>query len=236
MINNKKRLLSLVAVFSAIELILAILVQITDGTLNKTVSFLVVILACAFVALFYAKTKEYYLTQIALVGTVFADFFLVVLDNGTRELAMVFFSITQICYFLRLYFGHTSKRERQIHLILRGIAIVTAMIATIIVLKEKTDFLSLISLFYYANLIINVVYAFVQVKKSLIFALGLVLFALCDLFIGFGVLGSSYLTLEQGTLWYWLAHPGFNLAWLFYVPSQALLALSLLKTKLNELK
>ena len=35
----------------------------------------------------------------------------------------------------------------------------------IIVLKEKTDFLSVISVFYFANLAINIVFAFVQKQK-----------------------------------------------------------------------
>ena len=236
MINTQKRLFSLVIAFSVTELVLGILVQTTGGTLNKLVSFLVVILACLACALLFTKTKAYYFTQIALVCTVFADLFLVVLTPVQRELAMVFFSGTQICYFLRLYLEHQTKKQRIIHLVARTSAVVLSLILTALVLKEKTDFLSLISLFYYANLIINVVYSFIQVKKSLVFAIGLTLFALCDLFVGFSVLGSLYLKLEQGTLLYWFAHPGINLAWIFYVPSQALLPLSLLKTKMNHLK
>ena len=58
-------------------------------------------------------------------------------------------------------------------------------------------------------------------------AVGLLLFLLCDVFVGFSVLG-EYLTVSEGTFAYFLAHPGFNAAWLFYVPAQTLLGLNVM--------
>ena len=139
---------------------------------------------------------------------------------------MIFFSITQICYFIRIYLSQNDRKIRIIHLIVRILLVVIALIATIIVLKENTDLLSLISLFYYANLLVNVVFSFITNKKSLLFSIGLACFAMCDLFIGFSVLNDSYIELKEGTLLYFLANPGFNIAWIFYVPSQTLIALS----------
>lgn len=231
MLNTRNRLINAAIIFSFLELALGIMVQTTSGMLNTTVSFAAIVLACAFAALMFTRTRDYVLTQLALVCTVFADLFLVVMSNPQRELAMLFFSVTQICYFLRIYFNQSERIHRKIHLILRICIIVVALTLTVIILKEKTDFLSLISLFYYANLVMNVVFAFTQIKKNIIFPIGLFLFAMCDMFIGFGVLGELYFILEKGTLLYWLANPGFNLAWVFYVPSQACLSLSLLKPK-----
>ncbi len=233
--NTRKRLINACSVFLGVELALGILVQTTSGALNTVVSFGAIVLACLFAIVLYTKTKEYALTQIALACTVIADLFLVVLVSH-RELAMVSFSVTQICYFLRLYFEQKNRKERYIHLIVRSATIVVALVMTVVVLKEKADFLSLISLFYYANLLINVVYSYMQIKKTMLFAIGLTLFALCDLFIGFGVLDELYMSMEKGTLLYWLSNPGFNLAWVFYVPSQALLSLSLAKTKLESIQ
>ncbi len=232
-LNTQKRLISACSVFLGVELALGILVQTTGGALNTVVSFGAIVLACLFAIALYTKTKEYALTQIALACTVIADLFLVVLTSH-RELAMVSFSVTQICYFLRIYLEQQSKRERIIHLSVRGTLVALALVLTVVVLKEKTDFLSLISLFYYANLLMNVIYSYLQLKKSMLFAIGLTLFALCDLFIGFSVLGELYMSMEKGTLLYWLSNPGFNIAWVFYVPSQALLSVSLAKTKLNS--
>ena len=232
-----KRLLNITVVaFLGIEAVLGVLVQKTAFTLNVVVSFAVVVLACLFAILLFTKTKDYIFTQIALVCTVFADLFLVVItDQQYRALAMVFFSGTQICYALRIYFNQQNTKEKIIHLSARLSLIVISMIATVVVLKDKTDFLSLISLFYYANLLTNIVFAFVQAKKSVLFAVGLLLFALCDLFIGFPILEQSYIELQEGTFLYWIAHPGFNLAWAFYVPSQALLPLSLAKLKFQKI-
>ena len=67
-------------------------------------------------------------------------------------------------------------------------------------LKEKTDFLSLISTFYYINLIINIIFAFKQKESSILFPIGLLLFACCDLQVGLIVLNSSYITIENNLI------------------------------------
>lgn len=234
MLKTQKRLISSIAVFSAIELTLGILVQTTSSTFNTVVSFLSVVIACAFVALAFSKTTTYLFTQIALVCTVFADLFLVVLTPINREAGMVFFALAQICYFLRIYFEQDSKKLKNAHIIARLSAIIVALSATVIVLKDKTDFLSLISLFYYANLITSIVFAFINGKKSLVFAIGLVLFAMCDALIGLSTMADLYISVAEGTLLYSIIHPSFDLAWVFYVPSQALIAISVACDKLKK--
>jgi len=138
---------------------------------------------------------------------------------------MFFFSITQICYFFIIYFNQNNLKEKKIHIVIRSIVIIIALLLTFIVLKENTNLLSLISLFYYANLIMNIVFSFRMDNKSLIFSIGLILFACCDLLIGLDIMDSSFIQLKEGTILYFLANPGFNLAWMFYVPSQMLLGL-----------
>ena len=145
--------------------------------------------------------------------------------------AMICFSITQICYFLRLYFNQSSQKEKTIHLIIRSFFSILIIIITFIVLKENTDFLSVISTFYYINLIINIIYAFKQKNQSLLFPIGLLLFACCDLQVGLNVLNSSYINIENNPIISFIVNPPFNLAWLFYVPSQTLIALSILNDK-----
>ncbi len=214
-------------IFITLELVLTVLVQLLSGRANTVVSFFAIVLACLFPILFINNSKDYKLTQIGLISTVFADLFLVVLEPMRQLPAMFFFSITQICYLLRIYFNQENKKIE--HLIIRSIVIVISIIITILVLKDKTDFLSIISIFYYANLIMNIVYSFLTSQKSILLSIGLILFACCDLLIGISVLDSSYLNIPEGTLFYFLCHPGFNLAWLFYVPSQTLISLSVIK-------
>lgn len=227
---NKYRTNTFIVIFSIIELILCILVQITNGTANIVVSYTAVVIAFLFSLLHFETDKFYLLTLTGLLCTVFADLFLVVVEPIKQIPAMFFFSITQICYFIRIYLKQDDKKESTIHIIIRILVILTCIIATIIVLKDKTDCLSLISLFYYANLLVNTIFAFVYFNKNKLFAIGLLCFTLCDLFIGFSILDQSYISIKENSILYFLCNPGFNIAWLFYVPSQTLISLSCIKS------
>lgn len=226
---NKRQIVLLSSIFVIIEITFSILIQITSGDINTILSFSTIVLACIFPLLFMNRNRNYIYTQIGLVCTVCADLFLVVIEPMYQIPAMCFFSITQICYFLRIYFNQSSNKQKLIHLLIRIIMIVLVLIITVIVLKDKTDFLSIISMFYYTNLIMNIIFASIQYKKSLLFPIGLLLFACCDLLIGLDVLDSLYLEIKEGTFLSFLCNPGFNLAWVFYVPSQMFIALSMLE-------
>ena len=101
------------------------------------------------------------------------------------------------------------------------------------VLGENTDALALVSMFYYANLILNIVFAFFNFKKSWVLIFGLICFLICDTFIGVSNM-VAYINLENNPFLYTLLNPGFNAAWAFYVPSQTLLAISLLPEKTKK--
>jgi hypothetical protein len=160
-----------------------------------------------------------------------ADWFLVVTKPMEQLTAMIFFSVTQICYFLRLYISEDNAKKRALHCIIRASLVAIALALTFIVLKDKTDALSLVSLFYYANLIMNIIAAFAQFKKFPILAIGLLLFLMCDTFIGLDVMAKSYIPIQDGSFLHSVLHSGLNIGWIFYVPSQALIAISLLKIK-----
>lgn len=226
---NKRQIVLLSSIFVIIEITFSILIQITSGDINTILSFSTIVLACIFPLLFMNRNRNYIYTQIGLVCTVCADLFLVVIEPMYQIPAMCFFSITQICYFLRIYFNQPSNKQKLIHLLIRIIMIVLVLSITTIVLKDKTDFLSIISMFYYTNLIMNIIFATIQYKKSLLFPIGLLLFACCDLLIGLDVLDSLYLEIKEGTFLSFLCNPGFNLAWVFYVPSQMFIALSMVE-------
>jgi hypothetical protein len=230
MLKNKKAIIIALSSFLAIQSVLFVLVQTTKGEIHDVVSFAVVVLSALFMLLCIQRSKSYILMQIGLICTVFADLFLVVIDPMIQLPAMVFFSGTQICYFLRIYFTTTSKKEKLIHLILRASLIVIIQIITVIVLKKKTDALSLVSMFYYTNLVLNVIFAFVHFKKLPLFAIGLILFLLCDTIIGLDIMAESYITGKALETFNSIL-TGLNWAWVFYVPSQALLGISLLKLK-----
>lgn len=235
MLLNNKNLFktSIIISYIVIEIILGVLIQTTSGILNTTSSFLAVVLAFVF-SIYLLLTnininKELILLSCGLFCTVLADLFLVVINPMMQLHAMIFFSLTQICYFIIIYLNQENTNKKVIHLIIRITITSISLLATVLVLKENTDALSLISLFYYANLISNIIFSFTINEINIIFSIGLILFACCDLLIGLNIMASSYLPIEEGTILYFLAHPGFNLAWIFYVPSQVLLSLYSLK-------
>ena len=154
----------------------------------------------------------------ALFCTVLADLCLVVMDPIQRLWGMVFFLGAQIFYAVKLSRGKTL-------LYIRLGLILAAEAVTILVLGKKTDALALVSLCYYANLIMNIVCAFARWREHKSMAIALVLFLLCDTVIGLQVMGGMYLPIGDGSLLSRILYPGFDLAWFFYLPSQVLLAL-----------
>ena len=140
------------------------------------------------------------------------------------------FSVVQAAYFLRLYLEDENRTRRGVHVILRAVLSVVAVCVTVAVLGKNCDAVALVSVFYYANLILNAAFAFVSFGKNPIFAIGLALFILCDTVIGLSMI-DSYLPVAKDSLFYRILSPGFDLAWTFYLPSQALLAVSLLPNR-----
>ena len=220
------------AVFVAAELALGILLQVTGGGLTVLFSYLAVVLACLFCVLFCEPSRIYAVTQGALICTVCADWFLVVTDPRQQLPAMIFFSAAQLLYASRLFFAQTD-RTRCIHVWIRSVLSLLAGAVTVGVLGDACDAVALVSMFYYANLILNLVYAFLAGRGERLFFVGLLLFLLCDTVIGLSCL-DPYFTVSSDSFLYRIIHPGFNLAWVFYVPSQALIALSLLPRALKR--
>ena len=227
MIKSKRTLLMLSAAFLCVMAVLGVLMLTAQGSIPINLRYTAVVLACLFCVLFAEKSLSFGLTQLALMCTVGADYFLVWRTDMLRLPAMLCFSVVQIAYFLRLYFEDENKTRRRVHLILRVVLSVAAVVVTMIVLGKHCDAVAAVSMFYYANLILNAVFAFVSFGKNPIFAIGLALFILCDTVIGFSLI-DTYLPISEQSVIYKIIYPGFDLAWAFYLPSQALLAVSLL--------
>lgn len=172
--------------------------------------------------LFALLQKPKSLITAALFFTVLADLCLVVFDPVQRLWGMVFFSAVQILYAIYLHRG-------RVLLSIRLILIVAAEMITILVLRKDTDALALVSLFYYANLIMNLICAFMANHKRM--GIAFILFLLCDTVIGLQVMGALYLPIAEGSLLHAILSPGFDLAWFFYLPSQVLLSLENKQTR-----
>ena len=233
MIKSKRLLVVLSAIFLTAEAVLGVLLQTVQDKTPINLRYTAVVLACLFVILFAEKSLSFLFTMIALACTVGADYFLVYSEEMRQLPAMLFFSVTQIAYFLRLYFEDKNKVRRIVHLICRVSLSTIAVGATLAVLGSGADGVAVVSMFYYANLILNIVFAFIAPQKSWTFAIGLLLFVLCDTVIGLSLI-NTYLPIPEGSFIYKLIYPGFDLAWAFYLPSQTLLSISLLPKRLHH--
>ncbi len=219
--NNKTFITVFLIVFVTIEIVLGINIQFSDNLPYRILTLSSIAIAVLGATLFFKPKTNYFIMLIALVCTLCADFFLselVIFDN-VKIVAMSFFSITQICYFLRLYLNQKSTKSRIIHLITRFSITIIALVATIIVLKETTNALALISLFYFANLLMNIIVAFTQFRQAPLFAIGLFLFSCCDIIVGLLQL-EHFLPIPEDSFIYKLNEGPIILAWFFYVPSQ----------------
>ena len=220
----------LALLFVLTEIAMGIYVQIGSIQVN-VVAYCSVVLAFAFVACCFAKNQLWAFTACAMANTLLADVFLVLTDPRKQLLAMVFFNCAQIFYALRLFYQQTSNKARVRHLTIRVVACTTLAAATLLVLRQNANTLAVISAIYYANLLCNIVYAFTV--RDYTFAVGLVFFALCDAFVGLGVL-CQMLDLPTTSALHQIAFPSkFDPVWAFYVPSQTLIALSTLEHKLK---
>lgn len=213
--------------FLLIELVLCILVQLIGGA---WLSFFAIALAFLYVLLNRGRALSYYFSLLALFFTVLADICLVLLSPRQQLFGMIFFFITQLFYFALILSLEREERVNRVHSVVRIVSLGIISVVTALTLGEKIDALSLISMLYYTNLVVSVVFAFILTRGGgkatrFLLPIGLLFFAICDLFVGFGEI-APYFTVTEGTLAHFLANPPFNIAWLFYIPSQTILAVN----------
>ncbi len=227
-LSSKKHFLVATAIFVVAQIILGVFIQKTGDITYGILTVSSVALACVFIVLNYEKTRFNFLMIIALVNTVIADTFLsgLAIFGEAQFVAMCFFVVVQACYFLIIYNRQNSQNAKIIHTIIRIIISVIAVVLTIVVLGDKVNGLVIIAMLYFANLLLNLIYSFIQIKKSILLPIGLLFFVLCDICIGLHVIDTTMMTIPPTSLLYPIVHSGINLAWAFYVPCITLLALS----------
>ena len=214
----------LIVLFLLVESILYYFILTSGGQILVATSYASIVL-CFLFALQGIRRNP--LVVAGLVCTVGADFCLVVCDPIQRLWGMVFFLGAQTLYAIHLH----RKQKNTVLLVIRiGLTAIAALVA-VLVLQENVDALAVISVCYYANLIMNMVVAFAQWRNCKLLAIAFVLFILCDTIIGLQVAAGGYLPIAEGSVLHNLIFSGFNTAWLFYLPSQVLIALGALKNK-----
>lgn len=181
------------------------------------------ILCCYTYCMFQAKSKDTSLMCIAFIFTLISDLFLLVI-NDYFEVGVLFFIIVQGLYFYRLIIVNKLKYNL-IYLIVFVILIFQIMF---LILIKEYDLLVFLSIIYFTTLIFNVIISTKNYKINIYFALGLVLFLCCDIFVG---LGNIDLYVNLPNFINKIINLNFDFQWFFYIPSQVLIALSINKNK-----
>jgi len=181
------------------------------------------IVLCLFTLLTLRIHKaDWLLVAIALCFTLVADTFLVLLE-GYQIIATTAFVVAQSSYAFRLRYAdqtHVQWIQR-----IRIILVVLLEVVAYLVLRSSFDPLVYITMLYLSLLIGNIIHAVSLWKEQWIFAVALVLFLLCDVVVGLSVSG-GYLNITSESLIGKIIALPINLAWLFYLPSQVLIVLS----------
>ena len=231
-----------VAVFIMFEILWFMLyhagVFSADKDVAKNIGFIAILVCFIFCSGCFVlgknRSRSDILLCIALFFTCIADIFLVVLrgEGFYAEIGVLFFVVVQAVYFVKIHFfmGHRDRlrkarfSEVQISLCARIIMYLAAaglaffMLWGSPLLSESTA-LILISLFYFANSAVNIIFAVCKFSNNPLIALGLVLLLICDLTLTLVFVG---INIRIGIL------SNIHVQWLFYMPSQALLALAIL--------
>lgn len=181
------------------------------------------ILLCFIITLILPIRKaDWLFVTIALFFTLIADTFLVLLE-GYQVIATMSFCIVQSLYAIRLW---KSDHNRFAHIFkLRIILLVLMEVIAYLILGESFDVLISITMLYLSLLIGNMIHSLSLKKEQTLFSVALVLFLLCDITVGLSVSG-DYLTIASHSIIGKILAMPINLAWLFYLPSQVLIVLS----------
>ena len=230
-IKHKKYLIAAILCFAALEILFVYLMY---NVAFSFFSYVCVISSCLFCAVLSDGSRSWLFTQLGLIGTVGADLFLVFLPVQQRTAGMVFFCGTQIFYFLRIYSEDENETRKRVNLILRSVASVAMLIITPLVLGSRIDAVSMLSMFYYTNLVCNVLFAFLNFKSSALFALALLAFMLSDTLLGFQYL-SDYFLIPRGSFIYYAIFFGKKICYPFYILSQMLIPISMVSRKMKKL-
>lgn len=179
------------------------------------------------------QSKNTFLLQLGLIFTIMADYLFLIHDDD-YILAIGLFSIVQIIYSLRYREGNETERFMRFMIIYLIIVILYKLINKNLV---ELDFLIAVAVFYGISLISSLKEAFFLYKNDhtqdtnkMIF-FGMILFLLCDISLGLNYILNE--TKASGNVFNLLKSISSISIWIYYLPSQILLALS--GTDFNDL-
>jgi len=188
------------------------------------------IVVCAMLVFFVrGSDKELQWTRVAFFFTLAADWFLTYLQTQ-QWLGTVLFLFSQLAYSKRLLVNASCPYDK----IAERIGVVTSLLLLGYLAVGRLDLLMAAALLCYGLHLSNAIDATIRWKTDRWFAVGLWLYVVCDALVGLAG-GAGYLTIAPGSIIDWLIHGPIHWIWVFYLPSQALIAASaVLPNRLNK--
>lgn len=173
-----------------------------------------------------------YIMGVALAFTVLSDYFILV--RNIYIPGVITFIIVQMLYLVRLSLWERGNNENKSttkipFFVLPNIALWMGVLLLLCVLSIQLELLFILAAFYFISIIRNTRKAIglaisEQSSASVLFAIGMVLFLLCD--INVGIFNASDFIPLSFPIYERLYEFSVVGMWLFYLPSQVLIALS----------
>ena len=203
-------------------LLVLFLLLYPSGDLCRLFEYALVLACAAFACAYRNETTDGLLTLMALLLTAGADLFLVALKEAQWIPGMAVFCFAQLFWALRLLLMEEGRR-RFIHVLIWALTCGTLLIVAVIATRGGDALLLLCTV--YGSLLLTTVFFGWLTPRNRLFTLGMTLFLGCDIFVAVNN-AALYLDLGAYPLLKTLHDIPFNMMWLFYGPSQMLLALS----------
>ncbi len=199
-----------------------------EGRAVAYTQYVCILLCVVYALMFSGKGKDAMKLKLALLFTMGADFFLVLVQKDElRAIAMALFVGAQLCYLSRII-PELSQRRRTVAITTHIIIMLALVTLSVFILKDFNT-LIVICCLYFGTLVTNVIFAW-QGKNRLL-SIGITLFLLCDIFVGLSS-STEFTNIPMD----WIAKLPLDPIWFFYLPSQMLLSLSINKCETEEVK
>lgn len=222
----------LLIAFAGIEILLFVLIHFVDtGIRSGVLHYLSIVLCAALVFVVKDETPALTWTRIGFFFTLGADWFLTY-RHDEQFLGTLLFLFAQLAFAKRLLSSETHPTP---WILLRILLFGAGLIAASVLVTGLWDGLLVTALLYYALLVSNAVHASFRWNHSMLFAVGLLFYVGCDTLVGLSQ-SAAYLSIPVTSIWYALLHAPIDLIWVFYLPSQALIAASALLPLITQKK
>lgn len=198
---------------------------------SSYIKYLILILCLLYVFINYDRTRKHRSNCLilGLTFTIIADYYLLLLGYNFEYGIGAFIIVQQIygCILdcsLRLVCGSIVKR------LLLQLSITFFITIYLYSLDFKIELIVVLSIFYFISILMNTFRAikasiiYKEDRNNILFAIGMILFVICDINVGLFNL-SDYLDISATTI-ITIIRLSSVMMWLFYAPSQVLIALS----------